>query len=56
MLDIAGNHFEAFSPQDVGPFHWHLMMLLLKVAFPFRPHSFPLELLNPVKLSIRSEL
>lgn len=21
ILDIPGNHFEAFSPQNVGPFH-----------------------------------
>jgi len=48
MMDIPGNRL---SPPNVGPFHWRLMMLLLKLA----SHSFPLELLNPVKLLIRSE-
>ena len=32
MVYIIGNDFECYSPQTVGPFHWRLMMLLLKPA------------------------
>jgi len=32
MMDIPGNHFEAFSPQNVGRFYWSLMILLLKAS------------------------
>ena len=32
MMDIPGHNFKAFSPPNVGPFHWRLIMLLLKLA------------------------
>jgi hypothetical protein len=32
MMDIPGNNFEGCGPLNVGPFHWRLIMLLLKLA------------------------